>query len=167
MPNVCIASAQVEKHLQICLDAERSYMTMLEKACKMLAEQFIGVPLPDTLSDGQKSSQIMYDTKLHARGLDKLGFYPHLVGAAHGLEEEVPPSLHSQRADCSTESCLTSQESPGGLALEDSPMAGKMKMMEMEPNGGVPLIWGETKLSAAGEIGVSPVHPNEFAVYGM
>ncbi|XP_031393019.1 protein PHR1-LIKE 3-like isoform X2 [Punica granatum] len=157
---------EVEKHLQIRVDAERSYMVMLERACKMLAEQFIGAPLPDTSSDGQKSLQILYETKPPARGNDALGFYPHVVGPAHGTEEDVPPSLHSQRADCSTESCLTSQESPGGLAFEDSPIGGKKRMMGMEPSGGVPLIWGESKLRA-GEIGVPPVHPHGITGYGM
>ncbi|KAK4748047.1 hypothetical protein SAY87_014633 [Trapa incisa] len=159
---------EVEKHLQMRMDAERSYMTMLEKACKMLAEQFIGAPLPDTLSDGQKSSHILHDTKQPARNLDKLGFYPPVVGRAHGPEEEVPPGLHSQRTDCSTESCLTSQESTNGMTLEDSPMAEKKKrMMGIEPNSGTPLIWGETKISAAGEMGVSQIHQNDFAGYGM
>ncbi|KAK4742440.1 hypothetical protein SAY87_000441 [Trapa incisa] len=142
---------EVEKHLQIRVDAERSYLAMLEKACKMLAEQFIGgAPLPDTLSDGQKSSHILYDTKPPARDLDKLGSYSPLVGTAHRPEEEVPPGLHSQRTDCSTESCLTSQESTNGLAMEDSPMVEK-KIIGIEPKGSVPLIWGDTNISAAVE----------------
>ncbi|KAJ7946486.1 Myb family transcription factor APL [Quillaja saponaria] len=33
---------EAEKHLQIRQDAERRYMAMLERACKLLADQFIG-----------------------------------------------------------------------------------------------------------------------------
>jgi hypothetical protein len=35
------------------------------------------------------------------------------------------PGLHHQGADCSTESCLTSHESPGDLNTEGSPAGGK------------------------------------------
>lgn len=56
-----ILSPQVEKHLRICVDAKISFTAMLERACKMLAEQFIGAPLPDD----QKSSQIPYKHTRH------------------------------------------------------------------------------------------------------
>lgn len=99
---------EAEKHLQIRRDAEQRYMSMLERACKMLADQFIG--------DGHK-----------------LGFYP----SHHDAQVEVAPNLHSQRADCSTESCLTSHE--------NSPAGGKKTMVNMDSNTGS-LIWGEAEM---------------------
>ncbi|KAF2312669.1 hypothetical protein GH714_039511 [Hevea brasiliensis] len=45
---------EAQKHLQIRQDAEQRYLAMLERACKMLADQFIGGAVVDT--DGQKGS---------------------------------------------------------------------------------------------------------------
>ncbi|KAK4752349.1 hypothetical protein SAY87_021147 [Trapa incisa] len=130
---------EVEKHLQIRMDAQINYMATFERVCKMFAEQFIGSPLPHD----QKTSQVPYNnTNLSARSLDNPELYPVVVVSTHGVEEEVAPSLHSLRADCSTESCLTSQESPGGLALEECPMGEKKRMVGEESYGILPLIWG-------------------------
>uniref|UniRef100_A0A803LZM8 HTH myb-type domain-containing protein n=1 Tax=Chenopodium quinoa TaxID=63459 RepID=A0A803LZM8_CHEQI len=38
---------EAEKHLQIRQDAERRYMAMLEKACKILADQLMGVAIAE------------------------------------------------------------------------------------------------------------------------
>ncbi|KAL9320692.1 hypothetical protein ACSQ67_012531 [Phaseolus vulgaris] len=116
---------EAEKHLQIRQDAERRYMAMLERACKMLADQFIGATVIDT--DSQKFQAIGSKTP---RGtlVDPLGFYSLPSAEVAGVnvpDEEIPHSLPPQRADCSTESCLTSHESSGGLTLEGSPGGGK------------------------------------------
>ncbi|WJX23099.1 hypothetical protein P8452_12343 [Trifolium repens] len=137
---------EAEKHLQIRQDAERRYMAMLERACKMLADQFIGATVIDT--DSQKFQGI---ENKPPRGslVDHLGFYslpPSTeVAGVNVPEEEIPPTLPPQRADCSTESCLTSHESSGGLALEGSPSAGKRRMLGMDSMT-APLIWSEAKM---------------------
>jgi SHAQKYF class myb-like DNA-binding protein len=137
---------EAEKHLQIRQDAERRYMAMLERACKMLADQFIGATVIDT--DSQKFQGI---ENKPPRGslVDHLGFFslpPSTeVAGVNVPEEEIPPTLPPQRADCSTESCLTSHESSGGLALEGSPSAGKRRMLGMDSMT-APLIWSEANM---------------------
>ncbi|KAE8680308.1 myb family transcription factor APL-like isoform 2 [Hibiscus syriacus] len=115
-------------------------MAMLEKACKMLADHFIGsveVIKTDKLDIGNKM--------LRNYSVDPLGFYSaqsaEVVNAC-GQEEEMPTSLLSQRADGSTESCLTSQESPGGLTMEGSHVGGKKKMLNLEATAGS-VIWSD------------------------
>jgi hypothetical protein len=121
-------------------------MAMLERACKMLADQFIGATVIDT--DSQKFQGI---ENKPPRGslVDHLGFYslpPSTeVAGVNVPEEEIPPTLPPQRADCSTESCLTSHESSGGLALEGSPSAGKRRMLGMDSMT-APLIWSEANM---------------------
>ncbi|KAE8705279.1 hypothetical protein F3Y22_tig00110429pilonHSYRG00502 [Hibiscus syriacus] len=58
------------------------------------------------------------------RKLDFNAQFAEVVNAC-GQEEEMPTGLLSQRADGSTESCLTSQESPGGLTMEGFSSAEK------------------------------------------
>ncbi|KAH1054870.1 hypothetical protein J1N35_032935 [Gossypium stocksii] len=141
---------EAEKHLQIRQDAERKYMAMLERACKMLADHFIGsgaVTETDNLEFGCKM--------LRNYSVDPLGFYSSQsaeVENACGQEEEMPSGLHSQRGDGSTESCLTSQESPGGLTMEGSPVEGKKKMVNMEATTGS-VIWGDTRVNPQGLTG--------------
>lgn len=67
-----------------------------------------------------------------------LGFY----------REEVIPGIHPQshRADCSTESCLTSHESTAGLPLQGSPPRGKRQMLNMDSTTTSP-IWGESGMT--------------------
>ncbi|KAM1485715.1 hypothetical protein TB1_036547 [Malus domestica] len=157
---------EAEKHLQIRQDAERRYMAMLERACKMLADQFIGGSVTDT--DGHKCHE-SGNKNLKGTSLDKLGFYSSqstdAVGV-HGIAEELPICIHTQRADCSTESCLTSHESPGGLTLEGSPGGGKKRMLSLDTGNGS-LIWGEAKVRTQ-EISVAPIDPpHGIARYGM
>ncbi|XP_039016138.1 myb-related protein 1-like isoform X2 [Hibiscus syriacus] len=145
---------EAEKHLQIRQDAERKYMAMLEKACKMLADHFIGsveVIKTDNLVVGNKM--------LRNYSVDPLGFCSaqsaEAVNAC-GQEEEMPTGLLSQRADGSTESCLTSQESPGGLTMEGSPVGGKKKMLNLEGTAGS-VIWSDA----------TRVNPQGLTGYGM
>ncbi|XP_020417261.1 protein PHR1-LIKE 2 isoform X2 [Prunus persica] len=156
---------EAEKHLQIRQDAERRYMAMLERACKMLADQFIGGSVTDT--DSHKCHGLG-NKNTKGPSLDPLGFYSLQstdVAAVHGPEEEVPTSIHTQRADCSTESCLTSHESPGGLTLEGSPGGGKKRMLSLD-SAAASLIWGEAKVRTQ-EINVAAVNPHGIARYGM
>ncbi|KAJ6756840.1 MYB-LIKE TRANSCRIPTION FACTOR FAMILY PROTEIN [Salix purpurea] len=152
---------EAEKHLHIRQDAERRYLAMLERACKMLADQFIGAAVIDT--DNQKG----VGTKTtRIASLDPLGFYSlqtSEVAEVYG-PEDVLPSLHHQGADCSTESCLTSNESPGGLNLEGSPAGGKKGMLSLE--SATSLIWGETKMGTA-EVNASQVNSYGTSLYGI
>lgn len=108
---------QAEKHLQIRQEAERRYMGMLERACKMLADQILGTTVTNEEGDGYEGK----GTK----------------AAAYPANEVAPPNVHQQqRGDCSTESCLTSHESPVGLG---SPGGGKRAM----PTN-TSFIWGES-----------------------
>ncbi|KAK8494810.1 hypothetical protein V6N12_055134 [Hibiscus sabdariffa] len=140
---------EAEKHLQIRQDAERKYMAMLERACKMLADHFIGSAVieTDNLEVGNKM--------LRNYSVDPLGFYSaqsaEVVNAC-AQEEEMPSGLLSQRADGSTESCLTSQESPGGLTMEGSPVEGKKKMINLEGTAGS-VIWGDARVNPQGLTG--------------
>lgn len=133
---------EAEKHLRIRQDAERRYLAMLERACKMLADQFIGGAVSD--SDSKKSQGL--DRKSpRSTSIDPLGFY---VSQSQEMErvngtEEVQANLPCQRADCSTESCLTSNESPGGLTMEKSPVANKKNMANLD--SATALIWGDAK----------------------
>ncbi|CAK7323388.1 unnamed protein product [Dovyalis caffra] len=152
---------EAEKHLHIRLDAEQRYLAMLEKACKMLADQFIGAAAINTDSQqgvGTKTTRIA--------SIDPLGFYSFQTSVApevHG-PEDLPPSLHHQGADCSTESCLTSHESPGGLNLEVSPAGGKKGMLSLE--SATSLIWGDTKMGTP-EANATQVNSYGTSVYGM
>ncbi|KAJ0083168.1 hypothetical protein Patl1_09627 [Pistacia atlantica] len=120
---------EAEKHLQIRQDAERRYLAMLERACKMLADQFIGGA---PICMGQK--------KWH-------------------------PVLFPQRADCSTESCLTSHDSSGGLTLEGSTVGAKKKMMSLDSTT-ASLLWGEVKMGTH-EISLTQVNSHGITGYGI
>ncbi|KAF2311933.1 hypothetical protein GH714_027464 [Hevea brasiliensis] len=145
---------EVEKHLQIRQDAEGRYLALLERACKMLADQFLGGTIIDM--DRQKGSGNMTP---RITSLDPLGFYSLQSEAAaevHG-PEEVTTSLHHQGADCSTESCLTSNESPRGLALEGYPVGSKKQILSLDSTT-ASLIWNEAKIRTS-EVNMSTVIP--------
>lgn len=156
---------EAEKHLQIRQEAERRYMAMVERACKMLADQFISATVTDT--DNQKFQGI--GSKAPRGSLvDHPGFYSLPSTEAAGVsvpEEERPHNLPSQRADCSTESCLTSHESSGGLVLEGSPSEGRRRMLGMD-SFAAPLIWSEAKMKTQA---INLAHGNSHGIsrYGM
>lgn len=135
---------EAEKHLQIRQDAEQRYMAMLERACKLFADQIIGdaVAEIDRQNYHGPGYKILPDSSQESRDLY------HLQSAGvirvHG-PEVVPPRVRPQRADCSTESCLTSHESPAGLPLEVSPVGGKKRMLSMDSATGS-LIWGVNQI---------------------
>lgn len=123
---------EAEKHLQIRQDAERRYMAMLERACKMLADQFIGGAVVDL--DKQKVEGL--ETRpAPSHSHDPPSFYSLQSGQVVKLRssEEVPPSF-PMRADCSTESCLTSHESAAS--------GGKRSMLNLDSTT-ASMIWGE------------------------
>ncbi|KAJ9181655.1 hypothetical protein P3X46_009763 [Hevea brasiliensis] len=153
---------EAQKHLQIRQDAEQRYLAMLERACKMLADQFIGGAVVDT--DGQKGSG--NKTPRNASH-DPLGFYSlqsEAVAEVRG-PEEGPSSLHQQGADYSTESCLTSNESHGGLTLEGSPAGSNKQMLSLDSTT-ASLIWNEVKVRTSG-VNMSPVDPHGINGYGV
>ncbi|KAK7278597.1 hypothetical protein RJT34_23629 [Clitoria ternatea] len=152
---------EAEKHLQIRQDAERRYMSMLERACKMLADQFIGDTIID--SEGQKFQGP--ESKASRSSLvDPFGFFP-LPGSEVGgmYVSEVAPILQSQGAD--TESCLTSLESLGGLTLEGSPGGSKKRMLSLDSMV-APLMWSEANARTQG-IHLGQVNPAGMTRYGM
>ncbi|XP_019440050.1 PREDICTED: protein PHR1-LIKE 2-like isoform X1 [Lupinus angustifolius] len=137
---------EAERHVQIRQDAEQRYMVMLERACKMLADQFISASVIDT--DSQKFRGIESKAPRDPM-VDAIGFYSlpsSEVARVHIPEEEIPPSLPPQRGDCSTESSLTSHETSGGIGLEGTPGGGKRRMSGMESMAAAPLIWSEAKI---------------------
>ncbi|KAJ1404762.1 SANT/Myb domain [Sesbania bispinosa] len=146
---------EAEKHLQIRQDAERRYMAMLERACKMLADQFIGDTIIDT--DSQKFQGL--ESKASRSSLaDPFGFCSIPSAEVGGMHvSEVPQMLQPQGADCSTESCLTSLESLGGLTLEGSPGGTKKRMLSLDSMV-TPLMWSETNMRTQG-IQLAQINP--------
>ncbi|KAL2245059.1 UNVERIFIED_CONTAM: Protein PHR1-LIKE 2 [Sesamum indicum] len=133
---------EAEKHLQIRQDAEVRYIAMLERACKMLAAQILGAAVPDEDGGGFQGK----GTKAPENGSQNpLGSYPSQSANELGAPgpAEVPPNLHQQLADCSTESCLTSHESPVGLPPEGSPPGRKRAMLNVDSTN-ASFVWGES-----------------------
>ncbi|KAH1036938.1 hypothetical protein GLYMA_20G193600v4 [Glycine max] len=154
---------EAEKHLQIRQDAERRYMGMLERACKMLADQFIGDVTIDM--DGQKFQGLESKTSRSSL-VDHVGFYPQACTEVGGMHASVvSPILQPQGADCFTESCLTSLESLGGLTLEGSPGGSKKRMLNLDSMV-APLIWSEANTRTQG-IHLAKVNPSGMTRYGM
>ena len=139
-------------------------MAMLERACKMLADQFIGDPMVDPESQkfeglGSKASR--------SSVVDPLGFCSLPIDASGMHVSEVPPLiLQPQGADCGTESCLTSLENLGGLTLEGSPGGAKKRMLNLD-SVVAPLIWNEANMRTHG-IHLGQVNPHHgITRYGM
>lgn len=137
---------------------------MLEKACKMLADQFIGGAAID--SDKKKCPGL--GSKIpRSSNLDPFGFYSSQTADLANMHgpEEIAPSLLPQRADCSTESCLTSHESSGGLTHEGSTVGTKKKMMSLDSTT-ASLVWGEVKMGTH-EINLTQVNSHGITGYGI
>ncbi|CAA0815458.1 Homeodomain-like superfamily protein [Striga hermonthica] len=131
---------EAEKHLQIRQDAEKRYMAMLEQACKMLADQIIGSPLANEDGDGYQGN----GPKAPPNDSPSPLILPYPDETTGPLVDpsrfEIPPNLRQQRADCSTESCLTSHESPVGL----SPSPGvKRAVLNVDPSN-ASFVWSES-----------------------
>ncbi|KAI3964146.1 hypothetical protein MKW92_046366 [Papaver armeniacum] len=79
-------------------------------------------------------------------------------------ESDSPHSLQTMRADCSTESCLTSHESPANLSLETSTGAGGVKRVRNLDSVSNSLIWCDTRRLAQ-DNDLSCVNPQETTGY--
>lgn len=131
---------EAEKHLQIRQDAEKRYMAMLERACKMLADQILGCAASNDDRDG-----------CHGKGANpapiNLPHEPYPLQSAGAFQAHIPaevsPKFHSQHADCSTESCLTFHGSPVGMRIERSSSGGKRGMPNKDTTDAA-FIWGES-----------------------
>ncbi|KAI4365004.1 hypothetical protein MLD38_021030 [Melastoma candidum] len=140
---------EAEKHFQLRQNADRRYMAMLERAFKMLADQFIGSALVDN-TDIQRNQG--YGVKMLRNPLiELLGFFAVDAVVIHRLEEELPQSFHFQKGECSTESCLTSHVSPGILPLEEPVVGGKKRMTGLK----------------SGFANLAQVSPHGIAGFGM
>ncbi|KAK7268522.1 hypothetical protein RIF29_21222 [Crotalaria pallida] len=155
---------EAEKHLHIRQDAERRYMAMLERACKMLADQFIGDTSIDT--EGQKL-QGQGSKASRSSLVDSLGFCSLPSSELPGMHvSELPPILQPQGADRSNERCLTSLENLGGLTLEGSSPGGMKKRMQGLDSMVAPLILSEANIRTQG-INLAQVNPYGITRYGM
>lgn len=136
---------------------------MLERACKMLADQFIGDTITDT--DMQKFQGL--ESKAPRSSLvDPLGFCSLPSTEVGGMHvSEVPHILQPQGANCSTESCLTSLESLGGLTLEGSPGGTRKRILSLDSMV-APWIWSETNMRTQG-IHLAQVNPQGITRYGV
>ncbi|KAK4491875.1 hypothetical protein RD792_002655 [Penstemon davidsonii] len=132
---------EAEKHVQIRQDAEKKYMAMLEQACKMLADQILGA----TVTNDNRNVYHGKETKAPpSASHNQIGSYPSQSADELGIHGSREVSqLHPQRADCSTESCLTSHESPVGFPKEGSSPGGKRSMLNMDSANGA-FLWGES-----------------------
>ncbi|CAN4080710.1 unnamed protein product [Withania somnifera] len=141
---------EAEMHLQIRQDAEQRYITMLEKACKMLADQFIG----DVVTENQQEIYQGLGTKTQLSPLCNPHGFP--------WARRSFPRIHPQRTDCSTESCLTSHESPAGLPLEGS-SPGERKQGPSGDSTHASYVWGEADMRSSG---VRVLQVNCFGITG-
>ncbi|RZC51069.1 hypothetical protein C5167_019489 [Papaver somniferum] len=121
---------EAEKHMQIRKDAELRYMTsMLDRPCKMLPKYSMDgegvVPEPKGIDESAAPNPSIPNS-----GQIKLySFNPTKAVNVIVPESDSPHSLQTMRADCSTESCLTSHESPANLSLETSTGGGGVKQV--------------------------------------
>ncbi|PSS24746.1 Protein PHR1-LIKE like [Actinidia chinensis var. chinensis] len=155
---------EAEKHVQIRQDAERRYMAMLEKACKMLADQIIGAAMTQI---DKKNYQELGTVAPASCSSSPSGLYPlqsREVVRVHA-HEEMSPRIYPHMADCSTESSLTSHESPAGLPLEGSPPGAKKQMLNMDSMT-ASLIWSESDLTMQ-DVNVVQVNSQGITGYGM
>ncbi|KAK6154574.1 hypothetical protein DH2020_008822 [Rehmannia glutinosa] len=111
---------EAEKHLQIRQDAERKYIAMLERACEMLAGQILGPAETSDDRDDYEGKRTKVPTNASLNPLE-----------SYRSQSADELAIHQQRTDCSTESCLTSHESPVGFPREGSSSGRKRAMMNM------------------------------------
>lgn len=131
---------EAEKHLLIRQDAEQRYMAMLERACKMLAEQIVGC----TIRGPDREDYQGLGTKTQTGASDNTyGPQPSesaVVRRIHSPEEVIRQI--KQCTDCSTESCLTSHDNPAGLCPEGSPSPGGKKCFLRMDSASASFIYG-------------------------
>ncbi|XP_058114584.1 protein PHR1-LIKE 3-like isoform X3 [Magnolia sinica] len=143
---------QVKKHVEICIEAETRYLDRLfERACKLAAERSAGSNGSDTSGQGLSELAIkaMMSAPLDPFSLSSFHQLPMEGAGARGPTEELPNQPPTHRADCSTESCLTSNESPARLSMESHP-AGVNKRMRNLECGPDSLLWGVSETGPHG-----------------
>ncbi|KAK9095726.1 hypothetical protein Sjap_021223 [Stephania japonica] len=122
---------EVEKHMQMRQDAELKYVeTMLERACKMLLEQNLGCAFAKEESEeslGQANNGTSSCFSNEPINLYSSNSSTNEAVRVYRQENEGPNMRQLQRADCSTECCLTiSHGSPATGCLEtDTPGGGR------------------------------------------
>ncbi|KAL3627199.1 hypothetical protein CASFOL_028562 [Castilleja foliolosa] len=132
---------EAEKHLQIRHDAEKRYMAMLERACKMLADQILGSTVTNDDGDGYQGNGSTAQPNNNNNPPNPLiSSYPPQSADVLAVLEIPPNNLHQQLGDCSTESCLTSHESPVGLP---SSPGIKRAMLNVDSTN-ASFMWGES-----------------------
>ncbi|XP_010252936.1 PREDICTED: protein PHR1-LIKE 2-like isoform X2 [Nelumbo nucifera] len=155
---------EAEKHLQICKDAERRYVeSMLERACKLLAGQTISCLVPD--AEGHELPGSAPKASRTSSSHEPTRFYSLRPAEAIRVQvpEEEPPNLQPPRADCSTESCLTTNGSPAGLSLESSPAGCKKRVRSLDTTDA--LIWSEASTRTQ-DIDATRIDPHVITGYG-
>ncbi|EPS66809.1 hypothetical protein M569_07967 [Genlisea aurea] len=132
-----------EKHVQIRQDAEQRYVAMLEQACRMLADQIIGMgpaSIPGGSSDGLFSETWTKNSAPVAAAAALYQSPPSLDELA--IARVVPPNLIHRSAsdDCATQSCclLTTSSSP------PPPPPPSFIGNRVFANADGPFSWGET-----------------------
>lgn len=126
---------EAERHLQIRQDAERRYIEMLERACKMLADQFIGAgDVRGQTLEGPKGTRTKTSSPLLTPSTNVTGLYSlHLSSGDDAI---------TVRADCSTESCLTTHESASPVAVGGD----NRRTVSLLDSTTASLIWGDVKI---------------------
>ncbi|CAM8991668.1 unnamed protein product [Rhodiola kirilowii] len=85
---------EAEKRLQIRQDAERRYMSMLDSACKLLADHYLGAAAIDEDEEKDKSQRMWTNKPAPAifthNIISNYIFRPSTVAGLHGLEELLP-----------------------------------------------------------------------------
>ncbi|KAJ4956961.1 hypothetical protein NE237_013744 [Protea cynaroides] len=110
---------EVQRHLHLRIEAQGKYLqSILEKACKALNEQTLGVE-----TARQELSELAVKVSSDCLGMVSLDTLkmPSLSEIAAAFEEKSASNGPGRIGDCSVESCLTSTGSPV------SPMAIAMK----------------------------------------
>ncbi|KAK4371531.1 hypothetical protein RND71_011006 [Anisodus tanguticus] len=138
---------EVKEALRAQMEVQSKLHLQVE-ACKMLADQFIG----DVVTENHQEIYQGLGTKIQLSPLcNPHGLCPSdsadLVGV-HG-PEEVSPRIHPQPTDCSTESCLTSHESPSGLPVEGLSPGGKKRGLSGDSTH-ASYVWGEADMRSSG-----------------
>ncbi|KAL3643300.1 hypothetical protein CASFOL_014115 [Castilleja foliolosa] len=137
---------EAEKHLQIRHDAEKRYMAMLERACKMLADQILGSTVTNDEGDGYQGNGSKAPTINNSNSKNSpnplISSYPSQSAEALSFIEIPQNNLHQQRGDCSTESCLTVTSHDSLVGLPSSP--GIKRVMLNVDSTNASLVWGES-----------------------
>ncbi|XXG80190.1 hypothetical protein AAC387_Pa09g1118 [Persea americana] len=161
---------EVKKHLEICIDAQARYLeTLLERACKLTADLSTASTALDTTGQGLSELAIQAANSPHCpSSLSSFQQLPTDGVRARSPKDETP-NRPPHGTDCSTESCLTSNESPAQLCSEAFPTGGKKRTRNLG-GGSDSMIWGETE-TGRGIIDAGFVNPHAqfsfLSIFGL